>query len=156
MAERRSELVRFSAQLRTRALPGVRWAAMDDRTDDDPFEDWVAEAIDALPAAFRDHLGSVAIIIEDQPSPALLASLRVPGLYGLYQGVPRSTLGADHAATPSRITIYRETIRRSFPTAAAQRAKVFDTVHHEIAHHFGISDARLLELKASAGRDRLR
>jgi hypothetical protein len=26
------------------------------------------------------------------------------------------------------------------------RAKVHETVHHEIAHHFGISDARLVEL----------
>ena len=122
-----------------------------DEVSDDEFESWVAEAIDALPMAFRDRLGSVAIVIEDEPSPALLASLRVPGLYGLYQGVPRSTLGADYAATASRITIYRETIRRSFPTVAAQRAKVFDTVQHEIAHHFGISDARLRELKASGG-----
>jgi predicted Zn-dependent protease with MMP-like domain len=125
---------------------------MDERSDDDPFEDWVAEAIDGLPAAFRDRLGSVAIVIEDDPSPALLASLGVPGLYGLYQGVPRSALGADYAATPSRITIYRETIRRRFRTESAQRAKVIDTVQHEIAHHFGISDARLRELKAPASR----
>jgi predicted Zn-dependent protease with MMP-like domain len=123
-------------------------------TDDDRFEDWVAEAIDALPAAFRDRLGSVAILVEDEPSAELLASLHVPGLYGLYQGVPRSALGADHAATPSRITIYRETIRRSFPTEPGQRAKVIETVQHEVAHHFGISDARLRELKAPANRRR--
>jgi predicted Zn-dependent protease with MMP-like domain len=126
----------------------------DGDTDSDPFESWVDEAIDALPAVFRDRLDSVAIIIEDLPSPSLLASLKVPGLYGLYQGVPRSALGADYAATPSRITIYRESIRRGFPTDTAQRAKVFDTVHHEIAHHFGISDARLRELKVAGGRNR--
>jgi predicted Zn-dependent protease with MMP-like domain len=122
-------------------------------SDSDPFDDWVDEAIDALPAVFRDRLDSVAIIVEDLPSPSLLASLGVPGLYGLYQGVPRSALGADYAATPSRITIYRGSIRRSFPTETAQRAKVFDTVHHEIAHHFGISDARLRELKAGTGHN---
>jgi predicted Zn-dependent protease with MMP-like domain len=125
-----------------------------DRLDDDRFEDWVAEAIDTLPAAFRDRLGSVAILIEDEPSAELLASLHVPGLYGLYQGVPRSALGADHAASPSRITIYRETIRRGFPTEAGQRAKVIETVQHEVAHHFGISDARLRELKTPANRRR--
>ncbi len=119
---------------------------MDARPDDEQFEVWVAEAIDALPATFRERLGSVAIVIEDWPAPAQLAALGVPGLYGLYQGVPRSTLGADHAATPSRITIYRGTIEASHRTPEAQRSKVFDTVHHEIAHHFGISDARLHEL----------
>jgi predicted Zn-dependent protease with MMP-like domain len=131
-------------------------AGRDDRVDpeDERFEQWVAEAIDALPGAFRERLGSVAIIVEEWPAPAQLASLHVPGLYGLYVGVPRSTLGADYAATPSRITIYRGTIRQHFPTPDGQRAKVFDTVHHEIAHHFGISDARLRELQDPAPDDR--
>ncbi len=124
---------------------------MDEPADDEQFESWVAEAIDALPAEFRERLGSVAIVVEDWPSPSLLESLGVPGLYGLYQGVPRSTLGADHMATPSRITIYRGTIEQQFRTAGTQRAQVFDTVHHEIAHHFGISDARLEELARRRG-----
>ena len=34
---------------------------------DDPFEDWVLEAIDALPEAFREQLGSVAIVIQERP-----------------------------------------------------------------------------------------
>lgn len=118
---------------------------------DDPFEDWVAEAIDALPETFREQLGSVAIVIEDWPTAEQLASLGVPGLYGLYQGIPRSTLGADGIATPSRITIYRGTIEQRYRTPEAQRAKVLETVHHEIAHHFGISDARLRELATGRG-----
>jgi predicted Zn-dependent protease with MMP-like domain len=52
---------------------------------------------------------------------------------------------------PSRITIFRGTIERQFHDDASRRAKVFDTVHHEIAHHFGISDARLRELAAGLG-----
>jgi predicted Zn-dependent protease with MMP-like domain len=121
-------------------------------TGDDAFEGWVIEALDGLPAAFREQLGSVAIVIEDWPTPAQLAALGVPGLYGLYQGIPRSTLGADHVAAPSRITIYRGTIEQRFRTPEAQRAKVIETVHHEIAHHFGISDARLRELAAERDR----
>ena len=124
---------------------------MQERIDDDTFESWVGEAIDALPAAFRERLGSVAIVIEDWPSPAQLASVGAPGLYGLYQGVPRSVLGADYAATPSRITIFRGTIEQHNRTPEAIRAKVFETVHHEIAHHFGISDARLQELAGEHG-----
>ena len=116
--------------------------------DDTTFEDWVFEAIDGLPPAFRDRLGSVAIVIEEWPTPAQLTSVGAGGLYGLYQGVPRSLPGADHAATPSKITIFRGQLERSFRTPEALREKVIDTVHHEIAHHFGISDARLLELAA--------
>ena len=116
--------------------------------DDTTFEDWVFEAIDGLPPAFRDRLGSVAIVIEEWPTPAQLSSVGAGGLYGLYQGVPRSLPGADHAATPSKITIFRGQLERSFRTPEALREKVIDTVHHEIAHHFGISDARLLELAA--------
>lgn len=119
---------------------------MIDPIDSETFEAWVFEAIDALPAAFRKRLGSVAIVIEEWPTERQLASVGAAGLYGLYEGVPRSVLGADHATLPSKITIFRGTLVRQFRTPAAMRAKVIDTVHHEIAHHFGISDARLHEL----------
>ncbi len=119
--------------------------------DDALFEDWVIEAIEALPAIFRDQLGSVAITIEAWPSQAQLEATGAPGLFGLYQGVPRSAIGADHAAIPSRITIFRGPIEQWYRGDEARRAKVFDTVHHEIAHHFGISDARLHELAAAPG-----
>ena len=119
---------------------------METRIDDGAFEDWVLEAIDALPEAFRERLGSVAILIEEWPTAEELASVGAPGLYGLYSGVPRNRIGADWATTPARITIFRGTLEQQFRTPAALRAKVIDTVHHEIAHHFGISDQRLHEL----------
>jgi predicted Zn-dependent protease with MMP-like domain len=124
---------------------------MDEPFDDRAFEDWVAEAIDALPHAFRERLGSVAIVIEDWPTDAQLRSVGAGGLYGLYQGVPRSAWGADHAAYPSKITIFRGPLTSRFRTRDAMRAKVHETVHHEIAHHFGISDARLVELAREHG-----
>jgi len=125
-----------------------------DEAQQDPdaiFEEWVIEAIDALHAVFRDRLGSVAITIEQWPSKAQLDATGAPGLFGLYQGVPRSAIGADYAAMPSRITIFRGPIEQWYRDEASRRAKVFDTVHHEIAHHFGISDARLHELAAGDG-----
>jgi predicted Zn-dependent protease with MMP-like domain len=121
---------------------------MDEQPTADPFEGWVIEAIDALPEAFRERLGSVAIVVEDWPNERQLASVGAPGLYGLYQGVPRSRWGADNAAYPSKITIFRGPLTRHHRTPEAMRAKVIETVHHEIAHHFGISDARLAELAA--------
>ncbi|MEO5965720.1 MAG: metallopeptidase family protein [Candidatus Limnocylindrales bacterium] len=124
---------------------------MEPRVDDETFEDWVAEAIDTLPPQFRERLGSVAIVVEEWPTADQLASVNAPGLYGLYSGVPRNRLGADHAAMPSRITIFRGQLEASFRTPEALHAKVIDTVQHEIAHHFGISDDRLQELAREHG-----
>ncbi len=113
----------------------------------------VIEALEALPAPFRDRLGSVAIVIEDEATPEQLASVRAHGLYGLYQGVPRTAFGADGAAVPSKITIFRGPLVRANRTPERLASAVADTVHHEIAHHFGISDARLHELRRERGPD---
>jgi predicted Zn-dependent protease with MMP-like domain len=115
--------------------------------DADALEALVIDALDRLPATFRDRLGSVAIVIEDEPTPAQLASVGARGLFGLYQGVPRTTYGADQAAVPSKITLFRGPLTRAYRSPNALAAGVTETVYHEIAHHFGISDARLHELQ---------
>ncbi len=107
----------------------------------------VVDALERLPAEFRERLGSVAIVIEDEPTPEQLASVRAHGLYGLYQGVPRTAWAADQASVPSKITIFRGPLSRAHRTREGLAAGVADTVYHEIAHHFGISDARLHELR---------
>lgn len=110
-------------------------------------EDMVVDAIEQLPAAFRDQLGSVAIVVEDEATPDQLATVGAHGLYGLYQGIPRTRYAAESAATPSKITIFRGPLVRAARDREHLAAAITDTVHHEIAHHFGISDARLHELR---------
>ena len=116
-------------------------------TDDLELEALVVDALERLPAAFRERLGSVAIVIEDEPTPEQLASVRAHGLYGLYQGVPRTAWAADAASVPSKITIFRGPLTRANRTPDRLAVAVADTVYHEIAHHFGITDARLRELR---------
>ncbi|MDO8484777.1 MAG: metallopeptidase family protein, partial [Candidatus Limnocylindrales bacterium] len=53
---------------------------------------------------------------------------------------------ADAAPAPSKITIYRGPLMRAHPDPTSLAAAVAETVYHEIAHHFGISDERLHEL----------
>ena len=106
----------------------------------DPFEEYAHEALDSLPSNLRDRMSNVGIVVEDEPPPGTR-------LLGLYQGIPRTAYGADLAAIPSKITIFRGPLVRSQRTDAGLRAAVIDTVHHEIAHHFGISDARLREIE---------
>ena len=126
-----------------------------DRPDGSDLEGLVIDALERLPADFRDRLGSVAIVIEDEPTPDQLASVRAHGLFGLYQGVPRTAWAADAASVPSKITIFRGPLSRANRTPERLAAAVTDTVYHEIAHHFGISDARLHELRGDpTGRRR--
>jgi predicted Zn-dependent protease with MMP-like domain len=112
----------------------------------DAFELLVVAALDSLPEAFRERLGSVAIVIEDEPTPGQLASLGAWGLLGLYTGVPRTAYGAEDAAIANKITIFRGPHLRQFRDPETLAQGVAETVRHEVAHHFGISDARLEEL----------
>ena len=118
---------------------------MDDAID---LEALVVDALERLPEPFRERLGSVAIVIEDEPSPdpARLGRGARP-----VRAVPGRAADERSARTrrpcPARS---RSSAGRSCgPTATPERlaAGVTDTVYHEIAHHFGISDARLRELR---------
>jgi predicted Zn-dependent protease with MMP-like domain len=118
----------------------------------DAFDTLVRAAVESLPRAFRDRLGSVAIVVDDEPTAEQLASVGAAGLLGLYTGVPRTAWGADNAAAPSKITIFRLPHLRQFRTPESLVLGVAETVRHEVAHHFGISDERLNELAREGHR----
>jgi predicted Zn-dependent protease with MMP-like domain len=138
----------FNAEAAAHAA-GVNEADETDAPHDepfDPFESLVFAALDSLPGAFRDRLGSVAVVIEDEATPEQLASVRAHGLLGLYTGAPRTLYGVENAPIASKITIFRGPHLRQFRDPDALALGVAETVRHEVAHHFGISDARLVEL----------
>jgi predicted Zn-dependent protease with MMP-like domain len=116
---------------------------------DDIIEGLVVDALDRLPAEFRDQLGSVAIVIQAEATPDQLGSVGAYGLYGLYQGVPRTRYAAENASYPSKITLFSGPLLRASRSPEELAERVTDTVYHEIAHHFGISDDRLQELRRS-------
>jgi predicted Zn-dependent protease with MMP-like domain len=134
--------------------PGYRprMPPIDPTNVDLDIESYVVDALERLPEPFAGRLGSVAIVIEEEPTEAQLASVGARGLYGLYQGIPRTQLSADAAAGVSKITIFRGPLIRAGRSREELAARVSDTVYHEIAHHFGISDARLHELRDRANR----
>ena len=49
----------------------------------DPFGEALAAAIEALPEPYRRELGSVAIVIQEEPDAAQLECVRASGLFGL-------------------------------------------------------------------------
>ena len=107
------------------------------------FEDLVQEALDSLPPDLAAVMENVAVVVEDEPP------FGRP-LLGLYEGVPLTRRGAFYnGALPDRITIYRgplERIAGYHPERLAREVR--RVVLHEVAHHFGISDERLVELGA--------
>jgi predicted Zn-dependent protease with MMP-like domain len=119
---------------------------------DDPFDAAVDAAIAALPEPYRRALDSVAIVIQDEPDPDQLESVHARGLLGLYQGVPRTAYGADHVPLPSKITLFRGPLTRRYRTPQALAEGVRETLDHEVAHHLGIGDARLRELRSGSDR----
>jgi predicted Zn-dependent protease with MMP-like domain len=107
----------------------------------DAFEQLVRDALDELPDDIRGLMTNVAVTVEDEPPPGR-------SLLGLYEGVPWGKRGPYYAgALPDKITIYRVPLERMARGDAEKlRFVVRRTVFHEIAHHFGISDQRLIEI----------
>jgi predicted Zn-dependent protease with MMP-like domain len=104
------------------------------------FEELVADALDGIPEALARRMDNVWVRVEDRGA--------VPGLLGLYEGVPLTARGSAYAGMvmPDRITLYRHTICAICRTEDDVVRRVRVTVVHEVAHHFGISDDRLDEL----------
>ena len=113
------------------------------------FEELVQRALAGIPEPFRAALDEVAIVIDDVPSRQQRLDNELDDgedLYGLYEGVPRTEYGADWAAVPNRITLFRLPLEEDFADPAELAGEVRITVIHELAHHLGIDDDRLDEL----------
>ena len=114
-----------------------------------PFDELVALALDSIPEPFASALDEVAIVIADEPSADQRRENEIApdeSLYGLYEGVPRTEWGADWAAIPNRITLFRLPLEEDFADPDDLADEVWTTVVHELAHHLGIDDDRLHEL----------
>ncbi|GIJ22065.1 hypothetical protein Vlu01_26890 [Micromonospora lutea] len=104
------------------------------------FEELVGEALDEVPEELLALMSNVVILVEDDPPPG-------EDLLGLYEGHALTDRGWDYAGVlPDRILIYRNPILRICDSEEDVVDEVAVTVVHEIAHHFGIDDARLHEL----------
>jgi predicted Zn-dependent protease with MMP-like domain len=116
------------------------------------FEELVAQAVEELPDLFFDRLENVAIVVEDWPDHNALASVGVKSrtdLLGLYHGIPHTERTSGYnLVMPDKISIYRRPILMRCHTDDEVCEMVGRVVRHEIAHHFGIDDDRLIEIGA--------
>ncbi len=115
------------------------------------FEQLVAEALQTIPKRFRDEMHNVALVVESEPSPALLAEMEIPPgdtLFGLYQGTPLpERTWTDSNRLPDRITIYQGPIEEDAEDEDDMLAIIAETVIHEFGHYFGLSEEEIEEIE---------
>ncbi len=115
------------------------------------FEWLVAEAVNNLPEEFRTKLENIDVVVEDWPAFGQLTNVglkRGQTLLGLYEGVPLTKRGRHYGLVPpDKITIFQRPIEAKCSYNSKIMAEIQRVVRHEIAHHFGIGDARLKQLE---------
>ncbi len=115
------------------------------------FEWAVARAVESLPEEFITRLENIDVVVEDYPTQRQLASVglrRGQTLLGLYEGVPLTKRGAHYGLVPpDKITIFQKPIAARCKYDAKITAEIQRVLQHEIAHHFGIGDARLEQIE---------
>jgi predicted Zn-dependent protease with MMP-like domain len=110
------------------------------------FERLVEEALDGLPPDFAELLENVAVVVEEEPDPAVLAELGMDAeeeLLGLYLGVPLTARDSQYQALPDRVAIYRGPVLRCCGSRREVVREVRDTVVHELGHFFGLDDEEM-------------
>jgi len=109
--------------------------------DGPDFQRVIQETLDSLPRDLRQRISNLEIVVEDEPPPG-------QRLLGLYQGVPLTRRTSNYSgALPDKITIYRGPLERLYGhDPDLLKGQIKHVVLHEVAHHFGISDQRLVDI----------
>ena len=106
------------------------------------FDALVDRALDDIPDELARLVRNVVVLVEDEPPED-----EPDDLLGLYDGVAlteRDTYGFGEM--PDRIILYREPLLAISADEDELRDEIHITLVHEIAHYYGIDDARLHEL----------
>ncbi len=111
------------------------------------FDALVESALRKIPPRFRRRLENVCFVVEAEPPR--------PGLLGLYEGRPLTHRSVYHSFTPpDRITIFQGPHERIARSPAHLAQLVEDTVWHEVAHYFGMSEERVRHAERERRRSR--
>jgi len=103
-------------------------------------------ALAAIPARLAEHLRGVGLAVEevaDDPTLDELGIMDPLDLTGLYRGTPLTERSvSDIMRVPDLIFLYREAILLEWiQTGEDLYRLVRNVLVHEVAHHFGFSDA---------------
>ena len=111
------------------------------------FEQHVSDALATIPKRFRDAMRNIVIVVEDEPSRALLGEMQTDPpdtLFGLYQGVPLTERRWDYGnALPDRIILFQGPHEREAFDEDDLIISIGETLIHEIGHYFGLSEEEI-------------
>ena len=117
----------------------------------DRFQALVNEALDEIPARFRDALQNIAVVIEDKPSRTQLEEVGVDPpdtLLGLYEGTPLTERHWSEGNTlPDKITLFQLPIEDASDDEEDVVVAIGETLIHEIGHYFGLSEEEIEEIE---------
>jgi predicted Zn-dependent protease with MMP-like domain len=115
------------------------------------FERLVVEATTLIPKRFRREMKNIAVVVEEEPSAALLAEMEIEppdSLYGLYQGTPLTERSWGFGnSLPDKVTLFQLPIEEDCEDDDEIRAVIGETLIHEIGHYFGLSEEAIEEIE---------
>lgn len=116
------------------------------------FKALVQDAIGTIPRRFAREIRNVAVVIEECPSPELLAEMEVvppDTLLGLYQGVPLTERQWGHGnVLPDRITLFQREIEAECGDNQEEIVvAIGETLIHELGHYFGLSEDEIMDIE---------
>lgn len=111
----------------------------------------VDDALASIPDRFRQALVNIAIVVEDEPTDAQLASVDIEPpdtLLGLYEGIPLTERQWSHGnALPDKITLFQGPIEEASEDDDDAVVAIGETLIHEIGHYFGLSEEEIEEIE---------
>lgn len=125
-----------------------------------PTEDDILAMADAglaaIPARLTEQVRGAAILVEPLADDELLAEMGIETpweLTGVYRGVPISQRSVSETVPfPDTIVLFREAILLEWIENGEDLGRLVASVLvHEIAHHFGFSDAEIEAIEAEMG-----
>ena len=118
----------------------------------------VEEALEGLPARFRNRIHNVTVLVENVPPEQLARrGSRNTGIFGsddpenlvlgIFEGVPTTKKSTfDLPAGPDRIVLYQKNIEAVCSSEHEIRKEIRLTVIHELGHYLGMTEAQLKDV----------
>ena len=110
------------------------------------------EALESIPENFRAALQNIAIVVEQEPTPAQLLEVGLDSpddtLLGLYEGTPLTERSWGHGnVLPDKITLFQRPIEDDGDTEDDVVVAIGETLIHEIGHYFGLSEEEIEDIE---------